>query len=89
MVPCPKMRSQINDRLPLLPISGDGTGESFIVSSTLAGNLTLVGSVANLIVVQVARARGVTIGFWEYAKVGAPLTVLTLLIGVLWLQATG
>jgi Na+/H+ antiporter NhaD/arsenite permease-like protein len=59
------------------------------MSSTLAGNLTLVGSVANLIVVQVARARGVTIGFWEYAKVGAPLTVLTLLIGVLWLQATG
>jgi len=59
------------------------------MSSTLAGNLTLVGSVANLIVVQVARARGVTIGFWEYAKVGAPLTVLTILIGVLWLQATG
>ena len=59
------------------------------MSSTLAGNLTLVGSVANLIVVQVARARGVTIGFWEYAKVGAPLTVLTLLIGVLWLQANG
>ena len=44
---------------------------------------------ANLIVVQVARARGVTIGFWEYAKVGAPLTVLTMLIGVLWLQANG
>jgi Na+/H+ antiporter NhaD/arsenite permease-like protein len=59
------------------------------MSSTLAGNLTLVGSVANLIVVQVARARGVTIGFWEYTKVGAPLTALTLLIGVLWLQATG
>jgi Na+/H+ antiporter NhaD/arsenite permease-like protein len=56
------------------------------MSSTLAGNLTLVGSVANLIVVQVARARGVPIGFWEYAKVGAPLTMLTILIGVLWLK---
>jgi Na+/H+ antiporter NhaD/arsenite permease-like protein len=59
------------------------------MSSTLAGNLTLVGSVANLIVVQVAVARGVTIGFWEYAKAGAPLTVLTLLIGAVWLAANG
>lgn len=50
------------------------------MSSTLAGNLTLLGSVANLIVVQ--RARGeVEIAFWEYARVGAPLAVLTLLIG--------
>jgi Na+/H+ antiporter NhaD/arsenite permease-like protein len=57
------------------------------MSSTLGGNLTLVGSVANLIVVQAARARGVTIGFWEYAKVGAPLTVLTILTGVLRLRA--
>jgi Na+/H+ antiporter NhaD/arsenite permease-like protein len=57
------------------------------MSSTLAGNLTLVGSVANLIVVQVARSHGVTIRFWDHAKVGIPLTVLTILIGVLWLQA--
>jgi Na+/H+ antiporter NhaD/arsenite permease-like protein len=57
------------------------------MSSTLAGNLTLVGSVANLIVAQIARTRGVTIGFWDYAKVGAPLTGLTIFIGVVWLQA--
>jgi Na+/H+ antiporter NhaD/arsenite permease-like protein len=55
------------------------------MASTLAGNFTLVGSVANLIVVQRARAQGVEIGFWTYFKVGAPLTALTLLIGVLWL----
>jgi len=55
------------------------------MASTLAGNFTLVGSVANLIVVQRARAQGVEIGFWTYFKVGAPLTVLTLLIGMLWL----
>jgi Na+/H+ antiporter NhaD/arsenite permease-like protein len=57
------------------------------MSSTLAGNLTLVGSVANLIVAQVARAHGVTIRFWDYAKVGAPLTVLTIMIGIAWLRA--
>ena len=55
------------------------------MASTFAGNFTLVGSVANLIVVQRARAQGVEIGFWTYFKVGAPLTVLTLLIGMLWL----
>jgi Na+/H+ antiporter NhaD/arsenite permease-like protein len=59
------------------------------MASTLAGNFTLVGSVANLIVVQRARARGVNVDFWAYFKVGAPLTVLTILIGVLWLQAGG
>ncbi len=42
------------------------------MASTLAGNFTLVGSVANLIVAQRARAHNVTIGFWEYFKVGAP-----------------
>jgi Na+/H+ antiporter NhaD/arsenite permease-like protein len=46
----------------------------------------LVGSVANLIVVQRALAQNIEIGFWEYFKVGAPLTVLTIGIGVLWLE---
>ena len=51
------------------------------MSSTLAGNLTLLGSVANLIVVQ--RARGeVEISFREYARAGVPLTVVTLVAGV-------
>ena len=55
------------------------------MASTLAGNFTLVGSVANLIVAQRARSRGVEIGFWIYFKVGAPLTVLTILFGIFWL----
>lgn len=57
------------------------------MASTLAGNLTLVGSVANLIVAQRARSHGVTLGFWAYFKVGAPLTVLTILFGAWWLQS--
>ena len=55
------------------------------MASTLAGNLTVLGSVANLIVVQRAKVRGVEIGFWTYLKVGAPLTVLTILVGAWWL----
>ncbi|MFK5004413.1 hypothetical protein, partial [Klebsiella pneumoniae] len=55
------------------------------MASTLAGNFTILGSVANLIVVQRARAAGVTISFGSYFRIGAPLTVLTLLAGIYWL----
>ncbi|MGA3241348.1 MAG: SLC13 family permease [Bryobacteraceae bacterium] len=55
------------------------------MSSTLAGNLTVLGSVANLIVVQRARGR-VEIGFWEYAKAGVPITILSLAAGAAMLH---
>jgi Na+/H+ antiporter NhaD/arsenite permease-like protein len=51
------------------------------MSSTLAGNLTVLGSVANLIVVQKSR-HSVRISFWEYAKTGVPLTIVTVAAGV-------
>ncbi len=56
------------------------------MSSTLAGNLTVLGSVANLIVVESARREGVRVSFVEYCKAGVPLTLLTLAVGVAWLQ---
>lgn len=56
------------------------------MSSTLAGNLTVLGSVANLIVVEIARRLGTPISFWEYCRVGIPTTLLTLLVGIAWLQ---
>ena len=59
--------------------------EVIAMASTLAGNFSIPGSVANLIVVQWARAHGVTIGFWRYFAVGAPLSVLTIAIGLLLL----
>ena len=55
------------------------------MAATLAGNFTIVGSVANLIVVQRARARGVVIGFWPYFAVGAPLTAASIAFGAWWL----
>ncbi|MBV9016951.1 MAG: anion transporter [Alphaproteobacteria bacterium] len=74
---------------PFVGQSGDPRHAWLVVAmaSTLAGNLTVLGSVANLIVVQLARAGRVTIGFWEYFRVGAPLTVLTILLGLWWLSA--
>lgn len=56
------------------------------MSSTLAGNLTILGSIANLIVVEGARRRGVRIGFLEYTVVGVPLTIVTLTFGIWWLS---
>ncbi|MFD1702985.1 anion transporter [Methylopila henanensis] len=55
------------------------------MASTLAGNLTLVGSVANLIVAERARKLGVELSFWTYLRVGAPLTVATIAVGILLL----
>jgi Na+/H+ antiporter NhaD/arsenite permease-like protein len=52
------------------------------MSSTFAGNLLLIGSMANLIVAERAESRGVRIGFAEYARVGVPVTLLTLAWGV-------
>jgi Na+/H+ antiporter NhaD/arsenite permease-like protein len=58
------------------------------MASTLAGNLTITGSVANIIVVEGAAAGGVQIGFREYARAGIPITVSTLAIGSAWLWLT-
>jgi len=55
------------------------------MATTLAGNLTLLGSVANLIVAEIARRRGVQLSFVEYLKAGMPIAILTLALGVIWL----
>ena len=55
------------------------------MASTLAGNLTITGSVANIIVVERAAREGVSIGFQEYFRIGLPVTVSTLVVGSLWL----
>ena len=57
------------------------------MSSTLAGNLTITGSVANIIVVEKVRDEH-PISFKEYMRVGIPVTLLTMIVGVLWLQGT-
>lgn len=51
------------------------------LATTFAGNLTLLGSVANIIVVESARGH-CEVGFWDYAKFGLPVTLLTLVAGL-------
>jgi len=64
-------------------------GAILALSSTLAGNLLIVGSLANIIVVDQASRLGMTITWREHARIGVPVTLLTLLIaaGWLWLLA--
>jgi Na+/H+ antiporter NhaD/arsenite permease-like protein len=75
---------------PVIPAMPAGAQETawlaLAMSSTLAGNLTVLGSVANLIVVENARREGVTVSFREYCRAGIPVTVLTLLLGAAWLS---
>lgn len=55
------------------------------MASTLAENLTITGSVANIIVVEKARAES-PISFTEYLRAGVPITLLTMVVGILWLK---
>lgn len=74
---------------PVIAAMREGNRETawlaLAMSSTLAGNLTVLGSVANLIVVERAKREGVAITFWDYVKAGVPVTVSTLGVGVVWL----
>jgi len=60
-------------------------GPILALSSTLAGNLLIVGSIANIIVVDQAAALGLRIGWREHARVGIPVTLATLAIAAAWL----
>jgi Na+/H+ antiporter NhaD/arsenite permease-like protein len=66
-----------------------GTLQGLALLSTLAGNLLLVGSLANIIVAERARAAGVTLTFRDHARCGVPMTILSMAAAVLWLWAIG
>jgi Na+/H+ antiporter NhaD/arsenite permease-like protein len=60
-------------------------GPVLALSSTLAGNLLIVGSIANIIVVDAAQRRNIRIGWYEHACVGIPVTVATMAVAAGWL----
>ena len=57
--------------------------------STLAGNLTITGSIANLIVAEIALGQKVRMTAWQYFRVGFPLTIGMTIVGILWLRILG
>ncbi|MCX7706687.1 MAG: anion transporter [Anaerolineae bacterium] len=76
---------------PLVPQLPDPTQAwlTLAMATTFAGNLTLLGSVANLIVAEIARGRGVELSFREYLRAGPFITLISLALGVLWLSLLG
>jgi Na+/H+ antiporter NhaD/arsenite permease-like protein len=73
----------------LLPASsGPAAGAVLALASTFAGNLLIVGSIANIIVVEQARAQRVVIDWRTHARSGVPLTVMTLIVAAAWLWST-
>jgi len=83
--------SQIVSNVPytilMLPIlksaSSDLLWLSLASAATLAGNATIIGAVANLIVIEVAKKYDVEIGFWQFFKVGVVITFITLIISII------
>jgi Na+/H+ antiporter NhaD/arsenite permease-like protein len=70
----------------LLPVaSHDLAGPVLALASTLAGNLLIVGSIANIIVVDQGRSLGVNIDWRTHARVGVPVTLATLAVAAVWL----
>jgi len=69
----------------LIPHPDTRTWLLLAAASTLAGNLTLLGSVANLIVAEAVAKQGHTLSFWEHLKFGLPLTAITLVLTYVWL----
>jgi Na+/H+ antiporter NhaD/arsenite permease-like protein len=70
-------------------VSSVGTSTIWLTlaaSSTLAGNATILGAAANVIVVETGERMNVQISFWKFLKVGLPITFVTLLIAVLMLS---
>ncbi|MBZ0280369.1 MAG: anion transporter [Anaerolineae bacterium] len=59
------------------------------MASTLAGNFTLLGSAATLIVAEIAAVKGVKLGFMAFLRAGVPITILTLIVGMVWISVTG
>jgi len=70
----------------LLPAAAQpGAGATLALVSTLAGNLLIVGSIANIIVVDAARRSGIVIDWRRHARTGVPVTLLTLALAAVWL----
>ena len=75
--------------LPHLGGSGEQAGVMLALVTTFAGNLLLVGSIANLIVADLARQQGIVIDWKRHAVTGIPVTLATLAVVWLWVRWAG
>jgi len=69
----------------LIPISETELWIALASSSTLAGNATILGAAANIIVAEKAEGMGVEVNFWKFTLVGFPVAMATLFVSTLML----
>lgn len=72
--------------LALRPELSESALQALALLSTLAGNLLLVGSLANLIVAERAAGAGVRLGFLDHARCGVPMTLVSIALASAWLM---
>ncbi len=68
---------------------GEGAFYTLAVLSTLAGNLLVIGSLANIIALERAAEAGLRLSFLEHARCGVPMTLLSFVLALIWLLAMG
>jgi len=69
----------------LLPYASDPlSGPMLVLASGLSSNMLIIGSLANIIVVDAAASRGLKISFWDFVKVGLPVSVVSMILGIIW-----
>jgi Na+/H+ antiporter NhaD/arsenite permease-like protein len=71
--------------LPLLQHAGAALPAlmALAAGSTIAGNLLILGAASNVIIVQNAERAGISLGFFQFARVGIPVTLLN--AGIYWM----
>jgi len=77
--------SNVPSVMLLLPYATDPlSGPLMALASGLSSNMVIIGSLANIIVVDAAASRGLKISFWDFAKVGLPVSLVSMAFGALW-----
>lgn len=69
-----------------IPVDEQILWQALALLSTIAGNLTVFGSIANLIVIEIAKKQGIKITSRQYLKIGFPLTILLSIISIVWFE---
>ena len=75
--------------LKVIPANMPDAGLILGVASTFAGNFIIIGSLANMIMVREARKHGIVISFWRHARMGIPITLISVGLLVVWIIITG
>ena len=70
--------------LKVIPLSEPVMAYILALANSFGGSLIIIGSVSNIIVVQQAREMGINVSFWDFARLGIPVTLAALAGLIVW-----